>query len=167
VYFHRALSGFQNYVSKNPSILPRFDREAQERLVALFRRCPPLTVIAELDSFAPPNLEERPAFEKLYGWALYEAGDYAAARVHLFRALHAARPRSSDRAMVRGLLGESYLRTGRLDRADAARTARSRRFRRPTRTTIFARDTSACWVASIAGKGTSRTRSRRIGVRSR
>jgi transcriptional regulator with AAA-type ATPase domain/Tfp pilus assembly protein PilF len=105
-------------MSKNPSILPRFDCEAQERIAALFRRCPPLEVIAALESYAPPIGDERPPYEKYYGWALYEAGDYEGSRGHLFRALHASPPRSADRAMVRGLLGEAYLRTGHLDRAE-------------------------------------------------
>lgn len=103
---------------QDPPTLPRFDRDAQERVATLFRRTPPQDVIALLESYAQPDPESRTAFEKYYGWALYEAGDYCGSRVHLVRALRSTRTPSSDRAMVRGLLGESYLRTSHLDRAE-------------------------------------------------
>jgi hypothetical protein len=141
-------------VTKSPSILPRFDRDAQERIAGMFRRSPPLQVIALLDSFEPAG-DERAPFEKYYGWALYEAGDYCASRVHLVRALRYSPPASADRAMMRGLLGESYLRTSRLDRAE-----RWRRFRRTIPDTICARATCASWVASIGDRDISPTRSR-------
>ena len=103
---------------QDPPTLPRFDHDAQERIAGLFRRTPPQDVIALLESYAQPDRESRTAFEKYYGWALYEAGDYCASRLHLTRALRATRAPTADRALVRGLLGESYLRTSHLDRAE-------------------------------------------------
>ena len=57
-------------------------------------------------------------YEMQFGWALYDAGRYQDSRSHLIPALRAARPASTQRSLLRGLLGECYLRTGQPLRAE-------------------------------------------------
>jgi DNA-binding NtrC family response regulator/Flp pilus assembly protein TadD len=96
----------------------RFDSDAQQRVAALFRSCPPEQFLRELSNYTPGSREEEVSFGKYYGWALYDAGEYPSARPHLLRALRRSLPSSRDRCVVRGLLAEQYLRTGRLDLAE-------------------------------------------------
>lgn len=103
---------------QGPPSYPPFDLAAQERIASLFRKCPLSEFISTLETFTPCSRDEQAAYEKHYGWALYEAGDYMKARGHLLRALRRSRSGSRDRAVIRGLLGECYLRTGRLEAAE-------------------------------------------------
>ena len=103
---------------QSPPTYPPFDLAAQERIASLFRKCPLSEFIATLETFTPSSRDEQAAYEKHYGWALYEAGDYRNAREHLLRALRRSRRGSRDRTIIRGLLGECCLRTGRLESAE-------------------------------------------------
>jgi tetratricopeptide (TPR) repeat protein len=109
-----------------PPTYPPFDLAAQERIAALFRKCPLSEFISTLETFTPCSRDEQAAYEKHYGWALYDAGDYMKARGHLLRALRRSRSGSRDRAIIRGLLGECYLRTGRLEAAERCARKRAR-----------------------------------------
>ena len=103
---------------QSPPLRPPFDGAAQERVAVLFRRCPPREFIATLHSYDPSTRDEQAAYEKFYGWALYDGGDYARARSHLLLALRKSGRGSRDRAVARGLLAESCLRTGELEAAE-------------------------------------------------
>ena len=97
---------------------PDFDERAQSDFAARFRTCAPETFLAELETHVPRTKAQRTAHELYYGWALYDAGRYLGSRPHLIRALHEARPASEQRSLLRGLLGECYLRTGQSLRAE-------------------------------------------------
>ncbi len=97
---------------------PRFDSSAQDRIAALFRHCPTDQFIQELSAYTPADRDEEAGFEKYYGWALEDAGDFEQGLPHLLRALRRSRPGSADRAHVRGLLGQHHLRTGNLTLAE-------------------------------------------------
>ena len=95
-----------------------FDRNAQARVSARFRTCPPDQFLSELGSYAPTTAGENVVYEKFRGWALYDAGDYLSSRPHLLRALRLSQARSRDRSLAHGLLAETLLRVGRLTRAE-------------------------------------------------
>jgi DNA-binding NtrC family response regulator/tetratricopeptide (TPR) repeat protein len=95
-----------------------FDRTAQSRISALFRTCPPDQFLSELDSYAPTSPDETVVYEKLRGWALYDAGDYLSSRPHLSRALRLSEARSRDRSLIYGLFAETILRVGEFGRAE-------------------------------------------------
>ena len=95
-----------------------FDERAQSAFAARFRTCPPETFLTDLGAYAPRTQAQRAAYEMHYGWALYDAGRYQDSRSHLIPALRAARPASTQRSLLRGLLGECYLRTGQPLRAE-------------------------------------------------
>ena len=97
---------------------PEFDEQAQSAFAARFRTCAPETFLAELETHVPRTRAQRTAHELYYGWALYDAGSYLGSRSHLIRALRGARPGSAQRSLLRGLLGECYLRTGQSLRAE-------------------------------------------------
>jgi DNA-binding NtrC family response regulator len=95
-----------------------FDERAQSAFAARFRSCPPETFLAELGAYVPRTPTQRTAYELYSGWALYDAGFYLDSRSHLIQALRAAKPASAQRSLLRGLLGECYLRTGQSPRAE-------------------------------------------------
>jgi DNA-binding NtrC family response regulator/tetratricopeptide (TPR) repeat protein len=95
-----------------------FDRTAQSRITALFRTCPPAQFLSDLDSYAPTSPDETVVYEKLRGWALYDAGDYLSSRRHLLAALRLSQARSRDRSLIYGLFAETFLRLGQLSRAE-------------------------------------------------
>ena len=95
-----------------------FDDRAQSEFAARFRSCPPEKFLAELEAYVPRTRTQRTAYELYSGWALYDAGFYLDSRPHLIQALRAAAPASAQRSLLRGLLGECYLRTGQSPRAE-------------------------------------------------
>jgi DNA-binding NtrC family response regulator/Flp pilus assembly protein TadD len=66
----------------------------------------------------PRTQAQRTAHELHSGWALYDAGRYLDSQSHLIPALRGTRPASAQRSLLRGLLGECYLRTGQSLRAE-------------------------------------------------
>jgi DNA-binding NtrC family response regulator len=108
----------ENDMAWTPGVAPRFDAEAQRYVDSLFRTCAPERFLEVLSGYAPATREERAAHAKFRGWALYDAGEYRRARPHLLRALRLSMPRSADRAIVYGVLGETFLRTGKLGTAE-------------------------------------------------
>jgi tetratricopeptide (TPR) repeat protein len=102
--------------------VPPFDTEAQERIAARLRRCPPETFLKELLEYAPRTREQETSFEKFHGWALYDAGEFDAARKHLIRGLRRSRRGTRDRSIMRGLLAELCMRLGRLEVAERCAT---------------------------------------------
>lgn len=102
----------------SPSRLRPFDDVAQARLTRRFGTCHPSEMLLELAAFAPAGRDARTVHQKLTGWAYYDLGEYATARIHLFRALRDSRAGTRDRAVVRGLLAEIDISTGHLDRAE-------------------------------------------------
>ncbi|NOT34586.1 MAG: sigma 54-interacting transcriptional regulator [Candidatus Eisenbacteria bacterium] len=101
-----------------PATIKSFDHAARAHIASLFRTCPPETFLAELETHTPESRAERVTFQKYRGWALYDAGQYARSRPHLLRALRWSAPGSDERSLVRGLLGECYLRLGQFNRAE-------------------------------------------------
>jgi transcriptional regulator of acetoin/glycerol metabolism len=104
---------FMTALSENPTA-SAFDQSAQERIGALFRNCAPEDFIRALLRYTPATRDEEVVFEKYYGWAFQELGEYKEARRHMFRALRRSRPGSRDRAHLRGLLGYGSLNMGRV-----------------------------------------------------
>ncbi len=95
-----------------------FDTAAQRHIAEIFRTIPPEEFLAELRGYAPRGRDER-AIHALYsGWALNDAGEYLRARQQLLVALRLSRPGTRDRVLLHGLLGDSYLRVGQLERAE-------------------------------------------------
>lgn len=96
-----------------------FNRDAQARIVDLFRACPPAEFFAELDSYAPRSRVERVAFYKFKGYGLYDIGEYKECRPQLSRALRLSDVRSHDRSLLRGILADTYIRLGQFDRGES------------------------------------------------
>lgn len=95
-----------------------FDIAAQRHVAEIFRTISPDEFLAELRGYVPCGRDET-AIHALYaGWALNDAGEYLRARRQLLVALRLSRPGTRDRILVHGLLGDSYLRVGQLERAE-------------------------------------------------
>jgi transcriptional regulator of acetoin/glycerol metabolism len=96
-----------------------FDVDAQTRMADLFRTCSPERFLQELDCYEPRSSSEHTRFHLYKGWALYDGGEYGAARSHLIPAQRSSTRRSRDRSLVHGLIAESHLRIGEFHRAQA------------------------------------------------
>jgi len=90
-----------------------FNRDAQSRIAAMFRTCPPAEFLSELESYAPRSASEHVTFHKYMGWAFYDSGDYDACRQHLLQTFRLSDSRSADRSLALGILASTDMRTGR------------------------------------------------------
>jgi DNA-binding NtrC family response regulator len=93
---------------------PAFDAAAEQEMSGHFRACPPFEFLRRLDGFQPRARTQTARFEKYRGWALMDDGDYVLARTHLLRALRLTAADDPDRLLLRGILGDSYIRVGEL-----------------------------------------------------